>query len=99
MQSKPIFSLTTVTIRYMDYGFILQKNATLNVETPLKIFSAALREYYARVNIIYRFTRATGEALVSNTYKQQQQQQKKHVNRVMLNGDGNENGIKINRST
>ena len=97
MQSKPIFSLTTVTIRYMDYGFILQKNATLNVETPLKIFSAALREYYARVNIIYRFTRAKSEALVSNTYKQQQQQ-KKHVNRVMLNGDGNENGIKINGS-
>ena len=76
MQSKPIFSLTTVTIRYMDYGFILQKNATLNVETPLKIFSAALREYYARVNIIYRFTRAKSEALVSNTYKQQQQQKK-----------------------
>ena len=97
MQSKPIFSLTTVTIRYMDYGFILQKNATLNVETPLKIFSAALREYYARVNIIYRFTRAKSEALVSNTYKQQQQQ-KKHVNRVMLNGDGNENGVKINGS-
>ena len=72
MQSKPIFSLTTVTILYMDYGFILQKNATLNVETPLKIFSAALREYYARVNIIYRFTRAKSEALVSNNYKQQQ---------------------------
>ena len=38
MQSKPIFSLTTVTIRYMDYGFILQKNSTLNVVTPLKFF-------------------------------------------------------------
>ena len=38
MQSKPIFSLTTVTIRYMGYGFILQKNSTLNVVTPLKFF-------------------------------------------------------------
>ena len=36
--------------------------------------------------------RAKIEALVNNTYKQ------KKLNRVMLNGDGNENGIKINRS-
>ena len=33
---------------------------------------------------------AKTEALVNNTYKQK--------NRVMLNGDGNENGIKFNRS-
>ena len=36
--------------------------------------------------------RAKSEALVNNAYKQ------KKLNHVMLNGDGNENGIKINRS-
>ena len=37
-------------------------------------------------------TRAKSEALVNKTCKQ------KKLNRVMLNGEGNENGIKINRS-
>ena len=36
--------------------------------------------------------RAKSEALVSNTCKQ------KKLNRVMLDGDGNENSFKINRS-
>ena len=36
--------------------------------------------------------RAKTEALVNNTYKQ------KKLNRIMLNRDCNENGIKINRS-
>ena len=36
--------------------------------------------------------RAKSEALVNNTCKQ------KKLNRVMLNGEGNENGIKINKS-
>jgi len=36
---------------------------------------------------------AKNEALVNNSCKQ-----KKILNRVMLNGDGNKNGIKINRS-
>ena len=36
--------------------------------------------------------RAKSEALVNNTCKQ------KKLNRVTLNGKGNENGIKINRS-
>ena len=36
--------------------------------------------------------RAKTEALVNNTYKQEK------LKRVMLNGDGNENGIKFNRS-
>ena len=35
---------------------------------------------------------AKSEALVNTTYKQ------KKLNRVMLNGRGNENGIMINRS-
>ena len=36
--------------------------------------------------------KAKSEALVNNTCKQ------KKLNRVMLNGDGNENGFKTNRS-
>ena len=42
--------------------------------------------------LIYRFTRAKSEALVNNTCKQ------KKLDRVMLNGDDNENGFKTNRS-
>ena len=37
--------------------------------------------------------RAKSEALVNDTYKQ-----KTELYRVILNGEGNENGIKINRS-
>ena len=36
--------------------------------------------------------RAKSEALVNNTYKQRK------LNRVILNGDDNENGFKTNRS-
>ena len=39
-----------------------------------------------------KFVRAKSEALVNNTCKQ------KKLNRVMLNGDDNENGFKTNRS-
>ena len=42
---------------------------------------------------IIDLARAKSEALVNNTCKQ-----KKKLNRAMLNGEGNENGIKINRS-
>ena len=46
------------------------------------------------IDIIYRdLARAKSGALIKNTCKQQ-----KKLNRVMLNGEGNENGIKINRS-
>ena len=44
------------------------------------------------ISVIYRFSQAKSEALVNNTCKQ------KKLNRVMLNGDDNENGFKTNRS-
>ena len=40
--------------------------------------------------------RAKSEALVNNSYKPKKLNRR--LNRVMLNGDGNGNGIKINRS-
>ena len=47
---------------------------------------------FSPITIINYLARAKSEALVNNTCKQ------KKLNRVTLNGKGNENGIKINRS-
>ena len=45
--------------------------------------------------VICRFSQGSkSKALVNNTYIYKQ----KKLNRVMLNGDGNGNGIKVNRS-
>ena len=46
----------------------------------------------ASLKTLFYKARAKSEALVNNTYKQ------KKLNRVMLNGDDNENGFKTNRS-
>ena len=45
--------------------------------------------YIVKQNLIYRFSRAKSEALLIILVNK---------NLVMLNGEGNENGIKINRS-
>ena len=68
-----------------DRMFEILNLSSFKLSKKKKAWSSSLKTLFYKA-------RANSEALVNNTYKQ------KKLNRVMLNGDDNENGFKTNRS-